>query len=247
MYAQGATASAAGGLPILTPEYLAAHVVGTTGRDVIWEPMRDALIYPSAGAQTFTFFNQGIGAGNTSEPGAGSGPKTIYDTNARNQNLLPSGQQFYIIGSETHFFPGVQPTTGTPYALYPMENQVTSGIGVFTKDVWAVLTAGHKKMTVNTDRSYIDDGPLIQFPPAKWYDGVAALDSLTASTNATSYQSAFDYFRAAGEPYLIVPVYLKSTMQFTLEVTYAVAIPTVSGQPGRIIERLRGYKIRQVT
>lgn len=239
--------SAAGGLPILTPEYLQAHVVGTSGRDVIWEPLRDALAYPSAGALAFTFFNLGIGAGLTSEPGAGAGTKTFYDTNVSNQNMLPAGQQFYIIGSETHFIPGAQPTTGTPYAIYPNQDKVTSGAWAFANDIWVVLNAGHKIMTVNTDRKYIDDGPLYQFPPAKWFHFMAAIASNTATTNATTVESDFDYGCSAGEPYLIVPVYLQSTVQFTLQVSYAAAIPTVSGSPGRLIERLRGYKIRQIT
>ncbi len=247
----GAAMSAAGGLPLLTPAYLQAHVVGTSGKDVIWGPLYDALAYPSAGGIAFTFFQTGIGSGNTSSPGAGAGAKTVYDTNLRTPQMLTMGNEFYAIGSETHILPGVQPTTGTPYALLPGRSNIAPGtapaLGSFVDDVWAIANGGLKVLTVGTDRKYINDGPLLQFPPSKWLHVSAALAEIGPSSTSTGTAQEISYACAAGEPYLLVPIYLQSTQQFALDVTFPVAIPTPSQAPGRLIERIRGYLIRQIT
>lgn len=243
----GAAQSAAGGLPILSQAYLQQYRVGTQGKDVIWGPLYDAQAYPSAGGLTFTFFNQGIGSGSTSAPGAGTGAKTIFDTNLTTPNLLPAGNEFYCIGSETHFLPGVQPTSGTPYALLPGKTWAITNIGEFVNDLWAVLNGGVKTLTVLTDRKYINDGPLLQFPPSKWLEVRSALAEIGPSSTSTGTGVEVSYARGAGEPYLLVPIYIQSMNQFALSIAFAAAIPTPSQSPGRIIERLRGYLIRQIT
>ena len=243
----GAAYSAAGGLPILTQAYLAAHVVGTQGSDVIWGPLYDSLAYVSAGAVNFTFFNQGVGAGTTSAPGATAAtPKTIYDTNIITPNMLTMGNEFYAVGSETHILPGVQAVAGTPYALYPSVSDQAAGTAAgFINDLWAIGNAGLKILTVGTDRKYINDGPLMQFPPSKYIMAVAALAAIGPTT--TSYIDAIDYAAWGGEPYQIVPVYIQSNQNFTLTIGFPVAIPTPSTVTARLIERLRGYLIRSIT
>src|SRR5487761_624365 len=242
----GAAQSAAGGLPILTQAYLQQYKVGTSGKDVIWGPLYDSVAYPSAGGGALTFFYLGIGAGVSSAPGAGAGSKTIYDTNLTTPNLLPSGNEFYAIGSETHFLPGVQNTVGTPYAYLPGRTTTPATVGQFVNDLWAVLNGGVKILTVLTDRKYINDGPLMQFPPAKWLEVRSALAEIGPSSTSTGTGIEVSYARGAGEPYLLVPIYIQSMNQFTLNIGFAAAIPTPSALPGRLIERLRGYLIRQI-
>lgn len=243
----GAAYSAAGGLPVLTQAYLAAHVVGTAGSDVIWGPLYDSLAYPSAGQMSFTFFNQGVGAGTTSSPGAGTGAKTLWDTNIITPNMLTMGNEFYAIGSETHILPGVQNTTATPFALYPSLGNATPTTNNkdMINDLWAIGNGGLKVLTVGTDRKYINDGPLMQFPPAKWLQVAAAIAELGATT--TNYVSEIAYAAWGGEPYQIVPIYLQSNQNFTLTIGFAAALATPSQTVGRLIERLRGYLIRSVT
>lgn len=243
----GAAASAAGGLPVLTAGYLQAHKVGTSGKDVIWGPLYDSLAYPSAGGTAFTFFNQGIGNGNSSAPGAGAVAKSLYDTNIKTPNMLTMGLEFYAIGSETHYLPGVQPTANTPYALLPGKTGAPATTGQFVNDVWAVLNGGFKTLTVGTDRYYIQDGPLMQFPPSKYLHVAAALSEIGPSSTSTGVGNEISYACGGGEPYLLVPIYLQSNQLFALTIGFAAAIPTPSQVPGRIIERLRGYLIRQIT
>lgn len=240
----GPVAECGMGRPILTPDYISTHTVGVPGqKDVIWGPLYDAQAYPSAGQAQFTFFALPIGQGTSSAPGAGAVPKTIFDTNVVNNNQLPLGQEFYAIGSETLFFPGVNNSTSTT-ASFGIEPAVSSAtIGAFINDIYNVGNGGLKVLTVGTDRKYINDTPLNLFPPATRLAGFTAI--ATGSTATTIAQTQYAVW--SGEPYTLVPIYIQSTQQFTLQVTFVAAIPTVSAQIARMIERLRGYLIRQAT
>ena len=234
------------GRPVLTPDYIASHTVGVPGtKDVIWGPLYDALAYPSAGQAAFTFFATPQGQGTSSAPGAGAVAKTAFDTNVINNNQLPLGQEFYAVGSETCFFPGVtnSTTTTSAFAVEPTVNQAST-INNFINDVYNVGNGGLKVLTVGTDRKYINDGPLNMFPPATRLAGFTAI----AGTGATTTTSASTQYAVwSGEPYTLVPIYIQSTQQFTLAITFAALIPTPSTNIGRLIERLRGYLIRQAT
>lgn len=239
------------GRPILTTQYIQSHTVGVAGtQDVIWGPLYDSLAYPSAGQQQLSFFTQPQGQGTSSAPGAGAVVKTVFDTNMITNNQLSLGNEFYAIGSETLFFPGVNNNTSTTaaFALEPGGSpQAVSGAnlgpGLFWNDVYNVGNGGIKVLTVGTDRKYIQDGPLNMFPPATRLAGVAAL--ATGDTATTVAQISYAVW--SGEPYTLVPIYIQSTQQFTLQVTFAALIPTPSGTIGRLQERLRGYLIRQAT
>lgn len=234
------------GRPILTTSYIQSHTVGVAGtQDVIWGPLYDSLAYPSAGQSQLSFFTQPQGQGTSSAPGAGAVVKTIFDTNMITNNQLSLGNEFYAIGSETLFFPGVNNATSTTaaFALPPGGSVAVASAGEFWNDVYNVGNGGIKVLTVGTDRSYIKDGPLNLFPPATRLAGVAALAS--GDTAATAAQISYAVW--SGEPYTLVPIYIQSTQQFTLQVTFAALIPTPSTQIGRLIERLRGYLIRQAT
>jgi hypothetical protein len=235
------------GRPVLTTGYIQSHTVGVPGtQDVIWGPLYDSLAYPSAGTLALTFFAQPQGQGTSSTPGAGAVAKTIFDTNMITNNQLSLGNEFYAIGSETLFFPGVSNNTQTPFALEPASGTNTqANYGAFVNDIYNVGNGGLKVLTVGTDRKYIQDGPLNMFPPATRLAGWSAVASGPSQTS-TEY-AATNYAVWSGEPYTLVPIYIQSTQQFTLAVTFAAAIPTNSTQPARMIERLRGYLIRQAT
>jgi len=232
------------GRPVLTPDYIASHTVGVPGtKDVIWGPLYDSLAYPSAGQLQFTFFATPQGQGTSSSPGAGAVAKTVFDTNIITNNQLSLGNEFYAVGSETCFFPGVTNSTTTTSA-FAVEPQVLNTAGNFINDVYNVGNGGLKVLTVGTDRKYINDGPLNMFPPATRLAGFAAV--ATGATTATSCPQT-QYAVWSGEPYTLVPIYIQSTQQFTLVITFAALIPTPSTQIARVIERLRGYLIRQAT
>ncbi len=235
----------AGGRPVLTPEYLSTHRVGVPGtKDVIWNPLFDFLSYPSAGGLTFSFYANQQGQGTSSSPGAGAVAKTQYDTNLTINNQLTKGNEFYAIGSETLFYPGVS-NAALPLAVLPGRANLPTTVGIFVNDVWSVGNGGIKILTIGTDRKYINDGPLFMFPPTTRLAVAAALAEVSATGTGAGMEIA--YAAWSGEPYTLVPIYIEANQQFNLTVSFAALIPTPSLTIGRLGDRLRGYLIRQAT
>lgn len=241
---RGPVAECGMGRPILTPDYIQSHTVGVPGqKDVIWSPLYDAAAYPSAGQMAFSFFTLPQGQGTSSAPGVGTIAKSVLDTNLVTNNQLSLGNEFYAIGSETLFFPGVNNATSTTASFGVEPGLANSSIGAFINDIYNVGNGGIKVLTVGTDRKYIQDGPLNLFPPATRLAGFAAIATGATATATPQTQ----YAAWSGEPYTLVPIYIQSTQQFTLAITFGAVIPTPSTQIGRLIERIRGYLIRQAT
>lgn len=235
-----------GGRPVLQASQLAQHAVGTGDTDVVWWPLYDSIAYPSAGQGAFSFYSNPIGQGVTSTPGGGAGnPKTIYDTNLTIGNQLTSGNDFFMIGSESNFSPGVS-NAALPLTVLPGRANLPTTIGIFANDIWSVGQGGIKKFSVGTDRNYFQDGPLAIFPPSQRLAGFSALANETSTTGAGA-GSEVTYATWSGELYTMIPVYIQQNQNFTMTVSYAALIPTNSGQIGRLIDRMRGYLIRQAT
>jgi hypothetical protein len=242
--------SPAGGRPILTQTDLQNHQVGTGGQDIIWAPLYDSNAWPSAGVASggLLFFAAQKGQGTSSAPGAGAVAKTIFDTNLTLGGQLGMGNDFYVIGVEMPVYPGVTNSTSTPFGLYPgIGAQAPANTGFFVNDLWNILCQGFITFAVGTDRNFVQDGPLINFPPTVGLDIACALAEIGPSSTSTGVGNAIVYGRGAGEPYTIVPVYLQATQQFTFVVTTAAVVALPSTIAARIQARLRGYLIRQVT
>lgn len=238
----------AGGRPILTPDYLQTHTVGVAGQqDVIWNPLYDAISYPSAGQLLFSFFANPIGQGTSSTPGAGAVAKSIYDTNLTIGNQLTSGNEFYMIGSESLLFPGVS-NAALPLTLLPgktVTDATAGNIGAFVNDVYSIGVGGVKVMTVGTDRKYIQDGPLNLFPPTTRIAMQTAVAGQGSSTTGTGIE--ITYAAWSGEPYTVVPIYIQANQNFTMVVSFSALIPTPSTFVARLMDRMRGYLVRQAT
>jgi hypothetical protein len=234
-----------GGRPVLQASQLQAHSVGTGDTDVVWWPLYDSISYPSAGQGNFAFYSNPIGQGTSSAPGAGAVPKTIYDTNLNIGNQLTSGNEFFMIGSESNFLPGVS-NAALPLTVLPGRANVPTTVGIFANDIWSVNQGGVKTFTVGTDRKYFQQGPLTNFPPSKRMAGFAALANETSTTGAGA-GSEVVYMTASGELFTMIPVYIQANQNFTMQVSFAAIIPTPSAQIGRLIDVMRGYLIRQAT
>lgn len=234
------------GLPVLNQAQLQAHSVGVAQQnDVIWQPFYDSIAYPSAGGTVFSFYSLPLGQGVSSSPGAGAVGKLITDTNLGVGNQLMKGNAFFMVASESEFFPGVS-NAALPLALPPGRlNAVATAtsVGQFVNDVWSVGMGGIKTLTVGTDRKYIQDGPLKNFPPVARLAVAAAL----AGGASTTVGLEIAYAVWSGRPYSVVPIYIDTNQQFNMTVTYAAAIPTPSTTIGRLQDRMDGYLIRQAT
>lgn len=219
------------GRPIVTKEELDNHrtTVGNI-QDVIYAPLYDSLSYAAAGQLQLTLFTQPVGQGTTSAPGA-TGTKTLADTNMNQAGILAKGNEFYMTGQEFMFFPGLDIGRGViAFAL----------TGDYANDVIDVGKSGFVTLQVGSNRQYIQDGPLMLFPPCARLAVAAAIGyTNTAGTQSTS---EIDYAVWAGEPYSVTPIYIEATQGFQ-EVIQWPALVTISAT-ARLFSRLRGYLIR---
>src|SRR5271156_7080390 len=152
------------GLTSTTKTALAQHMARVPGtQDEIYAPLYDSQVYPAAGATQLTFFALPIGQGVTSAPG-GVGAKTENDTNLTNAGLLALGNQFYMTGIEIQFYPGNNPGFGAT---------ADAQLGRNWNDVYAFSKSGWLNFVIQK-RTYILDGPMINFPSVTRLAGVAS-------------------------------------------------------------------------
>jgi len=219
---------------ILTREQLQQHQSYLSDMDVIWEPLYDFNSYiATTGHLTLSFFATQVGQGTTSAPGA-TGTKTIADTNMDSGGQLGKGNQFYMTGVEILFFPGIDPGRGAVAA---------ARVGEFVDDVYNVGKSGVLTFKVGSGRTYIEQGPLMLFPPSTRLAVQSAITTAEANT-ATSAFAEVNYASFSGEVYTIVPLLLDANQVFTFVISWPAAVTLVSGANARIGARLRGYRIR---
>lgn len=213
------------GRPILTTANLQAHVTQLSQQDVIWNPLYDSAVYiGTTGQLQLTFFAAPQGQGTTSVPGA-AGAKTIADTNMTAAGQLTKGNAFYMLGEEILFFPGVS-----------IEVIATLVVGGFANDTYTFSKNGNVNLSIGSNRSYLQDGPLGNFPPATRLAVSAAV-----ANGSTSSLSEVTYAVMSGEVYTIVPVYLDANLGFQQQMTWQAAQALPSTQNARIFLRMRGY------
>lgn len=220
------------GRQILTQEALNAHVTQLATQDIIWAPLYDSTTYVgTTGHTNLTFFTNPIGQGVTSSPNA-AGPKTIADTNMTAAGQLTQGNDFYMVGQEVIFYPGV----------VPGQNEAFAGVGEFLNDTYTFSKAGVLTLAIGSNRSYIQDGPLGMFPPLTRL----AVASALAGGNGTGTLALAEVTYAAmgGAPYNITPVYLTATLGFQETLSWPAAVPLPSGVNARLFCRLDGWLIR---
>lgn len=216
------------GRPILTADDLSAHraALGNT-QDVVYWPLFDSSAYAAAGQTQISLFVSPIGQGTTSAPGA-TGVKTLADTNMYSAGQLTKGNEFFMTGQEFLFFPGDAP-----------EQAIAIGVNnFFLNDTYNVGKSGVVTLQVGSNRQYIQDGPLQNFPPSTRL----FVSGDMQGTSLTTVGSSVVYGAWVGEPYDITPIYIEATQGFQEYVTWPAAV-TVS-VTARLFSRLRGYLIR---
>jgi hypothetical protein len=214
------------GRPILSRDQLNAHVTQLSQQDIIWNPLYDSATYIGTSGQTaLSFFTVPQGQGTTSAPSA-TGGKTLQDTNMTAAGQLTKGNAFYMTGQELLFFPGVNP-----------ESAPGTQINNFINDTYTVSKNGILTLTIGSNRTYLQDGPLGMFPPATRL----AVASALAGWAVTNSLVETGYAVLSGEVYTIVPLYIEATLGFQENLTWAASQALPSATNARIFSRLRGY------
>lgn len=217
------------GRPILTQDELNQHRTALASQDVIYAPLYDSANYASAGQTQIVLFTSPLGQGTTTAPGA-SGSKTLADTNMTAAGQLTKGNEFFMTGQELLFLPGESPET-------------VGGANVVNgtlNDVYAAGKSGVLTLQIGSNRQYIQDGPLMLFPPS----ARLAVQASIGGTNTAGTQSISEaiYATWAGEPYAITPVYIEATQGFQEVIQWPAAVAITA--TARLFSRLRGYLIR---
>lgn len=211
-------------------------------KEGIRQSLYDFLIYPTAGANQFSFFQQQQGQGLSSHPGNANAVKTIADTNMEAAGQLPNPKNFLVESIEVFFEPGSVATanTFTPVAPQFFAAVAAATIGNFIQDQNVIRITGELQFFIGS-KSYLDEAPLGRFPGKTRPEFNGAI----ASNSATTAASGAYVFKAGGRPYYVEPsVFLESTQNFKVTLNFPVAQATPSGFNGRIGVILDGYLYR---
>lgn len=195
--------------------------------EVLRQTLYDFQTYANAGQTSLQFFQVPLGQGG----------KTIADTNQDSAGQLPQPKWFLVESIEIHFFPGIDPGTEV----------TTIAETEFTNDVYAVAKGGSLNFFIGS-KTYVEEAPLIRFPP-KTRLNVEAAHSIfytEASASDAAAQVSTDYAAACGRPYFIDPeVLLIPNQNFKVTLSWPSVVALPSSVDGRIGVILDGILYRQ--
>lgn len=210
------------------------------------QTLYDFQLYPAAGTLILNFFQQPVGAGVTTSPGAavGSG-KTITDTNMELAGQLPNPKAFLVESIEILLYPGNSAAANTflqqpPYDFVAVPTDLVPLSAGGVSDIWNVSNTGHLQFFIGS-KSYLDETPLHRFPPKTFVGIDAAVATNSATTAALSVSAA----RSMGRPYFLdPPIFLRATQNFRVTLDWPALVPTISTLNARIGIVLDGYLYR---
>lgn len=139
----------------------------------------------------------------------GQSSKTFADTNMEAAGALPAPKSFLIETIELFVFPtnalGTDSTTITALRNW--------------QDMYDLMQVGWLELFVGS-KAYLDEAPLIKFPPRSGLTGVASATDSTANTG-----TKVDYVSMGGPVYELVPqILLVPTQNFVVTLNWASAV-----------------------
>lgn len=220
------------------------YVVDRAGEpEVIWNPLYDYQLYPTAGQTTLTFFALPIGQGITSSLGAVVGTtKTIHDTNMQLAGQLPAPQGFQIESVEIRVIPGAVSTANTFTLGQPSQGAAVAALAVTAQlnDAKTIYESGVLRLFIGS-KDYLVYGPLGYFPPKTHFKQDGAL----ATNSATTFEVATVNGYEEGQPFFMeVPIALTANMNWNVTLSWPGVVATPSGFNARIGVVLNGWLFR---
>jgi hypothetical protein len=227
-----------------TPEqFVQFQVTNPQVSEIVWQPLYDYQLYPTAGVQQMAFFQSPISQGITSALGATVGTtKTEQDTNMSLSGQLASGLNFLIERIELQFQPGSVSTanTFTPATVMQFAAVAAATVGGAMNDVSSFYLSGLLEFNV-LQKNYLRLAPLIHFGSAAKFE----LQSAVASNSATTGEVTSGIMHPKNDGYdLESPVSLLSAVNFNVTLKWPAVVPTPSGFNGRVGVILRGWTYR---
>lgn len=212
------------GIPSLAE--LQKYVVNREGWEVIRQSFYDSVAYPAIGLNTATFFQLPVG----------SGTKTQSDTNMTLAGQLPANQGFLIEGIEILF----EPTTPTVAAAMPAA-QGAEAAAVLVNDAYIFYRSGNFNLTIGS-KPYLQEGPLMKFPPSANFTVSGALSAINAATG----QGRIAFGKSQGRPYGLgsAPIFLTSNQNFSVTLAWPEGLQAISN-PAKVFVSLFGLLYRR--
>ena len=214
--------------------------------EVIRQSLYDSAIMPAAGVTTLRMFQSPVGQGLSSSPGNANAVKSLQDTNMTLAGQVPAPQGFWVQSIEVDFQPGSVSTANT-FTLQQPGNflAVPTAAGLpfqGENDVNAFYSGGGLIFTIGT-KPYLQEAPLLYFPPKCRFEMDAAIASNSATTGAISKGK----LKAGGRPYGLDPgLALMSSQNFDITLQWPAAIAMPSGFNGRVMVKIDGWLFRAV-
>jgi hypothetical protein len=211
-------------------------VVEGTVEKIRWS-LYDSLTYAGAGQVQLIFFQAQKGA--LGSVGVAAGNKTLQDTDMIQAGSLPSYQNFLAEGIELYVFPG-----SANAAVYTPSVLITTGAALtgFANDLYTFAQSGWLDFFISS-KSYLDEAPLLKFPPkAAMHAVFAASDS---TTPAAAKLTIAQYASLGGYPYLLnPPILLTPSQNFNVNLNWNVALALPSGFAAKVVCSIPGFLYR---
>lgn len=200
-----------------------------TGFSGITFPLYDSAAYPAAGTAQITLF----------QTPAGSGGKTLADTNMQAAGQVQSPNVFVVTGIELKFLSGA----AVEFLGAAAANDYVADVAAFYQGIAPGLNSGYLEFASGS--SYYVREPLHAFPPSNRLNVQAATSDSTTPAAALFY--AIAYAENSGIPFEIAPLALPSNQTFQVTLNWPLGVvATPSTKAGKVFCKLNGWMYRPV-
>jgi hypothetical protein len=175
--------------------------------EMLTQPLYSYQLYPAAGAQVLTFFQN-----------ANTGAVTLEDTNMQLPGQLPAPQAFLIQAIGVDFLSGLTAAAPVIFGAQAATGQAN--------DMFSVLRRGVFTLTVGS-KDYGTVAPLMALPPRSHMG--ASFGASDATTAGANMQLRMNVGYAQGPVWQINPILLQPSMAFRATISFpggAVALPS---------------------
>ena len=225
-----------------TLETFAANQVGRLGKmEILWQPLWDSMLYPTAGVLNLLFFQTPQGQGQSAQPIAAAAVKSAQDTNMTQPGQLAAPQAFWVDGIECQVQAGSVSTANLfaspATTVFAAANAATVQTG--ENDESLILSSGMLSLTI-MQKEYYREAPLFRFPPRS----VMRLDGNQSTTSATAGIVSKNKLWNAGKPVKLDPGFgIATSANFQVALTWPAVVATAANN-ARIVVYLPGWLFR---
>lgn len=214
--------------------------------EVIRQSLYDTVIYALAGSANIAFFQLPLGQGLSASPGNANAVKALADTNMQMAGALPAPQGFWIQSIEVDVHPG-SVTTANTYTIQTVASSAAApaaATGIVqilaVNEIHSILASGSLVLTIG-QKPYLQEAPLLRFPPKCRFE----LDAAVGGNSATTANFGALKLKAGGRPYILEPgLALMTSQNFSVNLLWPVVVAITNNAQVRVI--LDGWLFRGV-